>query len=76
MPLLLFSASKEKELGTNTLLLMSLRFTFLAALSVHIAGGIWFFLSCHNVVDTHEEDVLHGDHPEACIPDTWGNQGG
>ena len=73
-----FLASKEKELGTNTMLLMSLRFTFLAALSVHVAGGVWFFLSCHNVVDMHSEDtnLLHSSHPESCKRDTWGNHEG
>ena len=55
---------------------MSLRFTLLAALSVHVAGGVWFFLSCHNVVDMHHDDALHDDHPEACIPDTWGSHEG
>ena len=65
------------------MLLKSLRFTFLAALSVHITGGLWFFLSCHNTVDmhtpaasllTHDDD--HDDHHEACRQDTWGNHEG
>ena len=76
---LLFSASKEKELDTNTMLLKSLRFTFLAALSAHVAGGMWFFLSCHNTVDMHTPtaSLLHeDDHHEACMPDTWGNHEG
>ena len=61
------------------MLLKSLRFTFLAALSVHVAGGMWFFLSCHNVVDMHTPtaSLLHeDDHHEACKPDTWGNHEG
>ena len=71
-------ASKEKELGTNTMLLMSLRFTFLAALSIHIAGGLWFFLSCHNVVDMHSvsSSLLHADHHEVCRDSTWANNEG
>ena len=61
------------------MLLKSLRFVFLAALSVHAAGGIWFFLSCHNTVDMHTPtaSLLHeDDHHEACMPDTWGNHEG
>lgn len=60
------------------MLLMSLRFTFLAAISVHLAGGVWFFLSCHNVVDMHSEatELLNARHPEACKHDTWGNREG
>ena len=75
----LFSASKEKELDTNTMLLKSIRFTFLAALSVHIVGGMWFFLSCRNTVDvrTSTATPLHeDDHHQACKPDTWGNHEG
>ena len=60
----------------------SLRFIFLATLSVHIAGAIWFMASCHNVVNAPQrinetyviESQWHGDNPtEICKPNTWGD---
>ena len=45
-----FPAAKEKQLGTNTMLLMSLRFVFLSSLSVHVIAGVWYSLACYNKV--------------------------
>ena len=67
------------------MLLKSLRFIFLALLSIHVAGGVWFFLSCHNAVDmdtptasllTEDDDHDDDHHGEACREDTWGNHEG
>ena len=40
---------QENQPGTNTMLLMSLRFTYLACLCAHILAGIWFSLACFSV---------------------------
>ena len=61
------------------MLLMSVRFIFLTVLSVQVASGVWYFLSCHNEVDFHVEfDNLleHDEHEETCKRETWGNHRG
>ena len=40
--------SKEKELGTNTSLLTTLKFSYIAALSIHAILCCWFAISCKN----------------------------
>ena len=44
------TAMKEKQLGTNTNLLTTLKSTFLAGLSIHIMTCCWFAVSCKNQV--------------------------
>ena len=57
----------------------SLRFIFLVSLSVHVAGGIWFMVSCHNTVNVPQQiNATYGmenqSHTiEICKPNTWGD---
>lgn len=46
------------------MLLMSLRFIFLAAVIFHIGAGLWFGIACTNMAFVKKgEDV--------CDPDSW-----
>lgn len=61
---LLSTAGEEKKLGTNTILLMSLRFTYLGWLSIHIMACIWYALPCSNAASS----LLSAD---LCRSGTW-----
>ena len=58
--------SKEKELGTNTSLLTTLKFSYIAALSIHAIACCWFAISCKN------QAVFNEDSSESlCKTDSW-----
>ena len=60
------SDSKEKELGTNTSLLTTLKFSYIAALSIHAIACCWFAISCKN------QAVFDEDSSESlCKTDSW-----
>ena len=60
------SAGQEKQLGTNTMLLMSLRFTFLASACAHVLAGVWFSLACFSVQSDAVTQL-----GSICKPNTW-----
>ena len=64
----LYTAGEEQKLGTNTLLLMSLRFTYLGWLSIHIMACIWYALPCSNAARTLPSSLLSTD---LCRSGTW-----
>ena len=48
------------------MMLMSMRFVFLAGLSIHVIAGVWYSLSCYNVEDDRAQDVSG-----VCKTNTW-----
>ncbi len=40
---------REEELGSQSGIIKVARFTYLAALSIHIQACVWFALACNNV---------------------------
>ncbi len=60
------SASRENQPGTRTMLLMTLRFTYLASLCAHIVAGVWFSVACYSV----QSDAAY-QLGAICKPNTW-----
>lgn len=67
--LLLSPDNQEKKLGTNTMLLMSVRFLFMGAVTVHCIAGVWFATACAN-----KTLVMKGE--EVCEADSWAKHQG
>ena len=59
---------KEKQLGTNTNLLTTLKSTFLAGLSIHIMTCCWFAVSCQNQVTFSGSNSLTNT---LCQQESW-----
>lgn len=55
------TAGKEKEPGTNTALLVGLRYSYLGGVSVHVMTCVWYAIACYN------EAMGRGE----CMEGTW-----
>ena len=61
------SVAKENELGTNTSLLMTIKSSFLAGLSIHVVSCLWFMISCQNQATFNSRDGTNS----LCDSNSW-----
>lgn len=62
-------AHEEKKLGTNTFILMSLRFLYLTGLSTHVLACVWYALACENAATVAAGEAV-------CREGTWAQHPG